>query len=174
MIRPQILRVALLGVFALSTMGFLNSSQVYAQRARKPRGAKVCGDPTAACTTTVTVDTFDLPFQIPASGVIWESADFYPVILKSVESPGDNCDTFVPEDERLAAQGLFPRMKVFSSRCSMGGGLFYTNVAQNVQFMAVYAGATKAQADRMLATVNATGKFPGANIRKMHAGFNGT
>jgi hypothetical protein len=40
--------------------------------------------------------------------------------------------------------------------------------------MAVYAGATQADANRMLATVKATGKFPGANIRRMRAMINGT
>jgi hypothetical protein len=40
--------------------------------------------------------------------------------------------------------------------------------------MAVYAGATLADANRMLAMVQATGKFPAANIRRMRAGFNGT
>jgi hypothetical protein len=40
--------------------------------------------------------------------------------------------------------------------------------------MAVYAGATLAEAKRVLAAVNATGKFPGANIRRIRTGFNGT
>lgn len=174
MIRRQILRIALLGIFALSTFGLSNSSLVYAQGGKKPQGAKVCGDPTVPCKTTGTFDANDLAFQIPANANIWESVDFYAIILKSVSSPDDNCDTFVPEVERLEAQSLFPKMKVFSSRCTMGGGLYYTNVTPNYQFMAVYAGATKAQADRKLVTVKATGKFPGANIRKMRVGFNGT
>jgi hypothetical protein len=40
--------------------------------------------------------------------------------------------------------------------------------------MAVYAGATPSEAKRILATIKATGKFPGANIRRMRTGFNGT
>jgi hypothetical protein len=40
--------------------------------------------------------------------------------------------------------------------------------------MAVYAGITQAEANRMLAKVKATGKFPGANIRRMRAVMNGT
>ena len=41
--------------------------------------------------------------------------------------------------------------------------------------MAVYAGTTLAQAKRFLNAVKATtGKFPGANIRPMRTGFNGT
>ena len=39
--------------------------------------------------------------------------------------------------------------------------------------MAVYAGKAPAEANRMLAAVKATGKFPGANIRRMRTGFNG-
>jgi hypothetical protein len=40
--------------------------------------------------------------------------------------------------------------------------------------MAVYAGRTRAQANAMLEKVKATGKYPGANLRQMRAGFNGT
>jgi hypothetical protein len=40
--------------------------------------------------------------------------------------------------------------------------------------MGVYAGMTLADANRMLASVKATGKFPGANIRRLRAAFNGT
>jgi hypothetical protein len=40
--------------------------------------------------------------------------------------------------------------------------------------MAVYAGRTRAEAAKFLAQVQATGKFPGANLRRMSIGFNGT
>jgi hypothetical protein len=40
--------------------------------------------------------------------------------------------------------------------------------------MAVYAGMSLAEANRLLASVKATGKFPGANIRRMRAMINGT
>ena len=79
----------------------------------------------------------------------------------------------IPEKERLAAQALFPAHKVFASRCSEPGDLSYTNTNQN-RFMAVYAGMTSADANRMLTAVKATGKFPGANIRRMRAVMNGT
>jgi hypothetical protein len=39
--------------------------------------------------------------------------------------------------------------------------------------MAVYAGRTRAEANAMLARVKATGKFDGANLRRMSIGFNG-
>ncbi len=40
--------------------------------------------------------------------------------------------------------------------------------------MAVYAGPTLAEANRVLAAVKATGKFSGAYVKRMRAGFNGT
>jgi endonuclease V-like protein UPF0215 family len=86
----------------------------------------------------------------------------------------DNCEAFIAESDRLAAQALFPDHKVFASRCTQPGELFYTNVNENQRMMAVYAGATLPQAKRVLAAVQATGKFPGANLRRMRTGFNGT
>ncbi|MCA1818174.1 MAG: hypothetical protein LC746_17660, partial [Acidobacteria bacterium] len=153
-----------------------------AQR-RKPRGAsarkqygKVCGDPTAACPTgDLTFEAYDLRFVLPKNAVIFESEEFYAVILKSARaSSADDCDTHVPESERLAAQKLFPRRKVFASRCEEPTSLYYTNLAPLQRVMAVYAGATLEEAGRTLAEVKATGKFPGANLRRMRAGINGT
>ena len=40
--------------------------------------------------------------------------------------------------------------------------------------MAVYAGRTPAEANAMLARVKAAGKYPGAYLRRMRAGINGT
>jgi hypothetical protein len=144
------------------------------RRKAVPRLAAVCFDPTVKCNTSITFEPFDLPFQVRADSVIVETEFFYAVILKSMKVVGDNCETFVPEAERLQAQALFPDRKVFSSRCGEPGFLYYTNVDANTRLMAVYAGATKAQAAQMLARVKATGKFPGANARRMQAGFNGT
>lgn len=174
MVKQSTIRIVLIGVLVLTAFGVSYTAQVYAQGARKSRGGKVCADPTVTCKTTAVFDPNDLPFQVPANANIWESQEFYAIILKTIKSPNDDCDTFISEKDRLMAQGMFPKTKVFSSRCNLGGSIFYTNVASMVQFMAVYAGATKAQADQMLAAVKATGKFPGANIRKMRAAFNGT
>jgi hypothetical protein len=96
------------------------------------------------------------------------------VILKSVPVPKDNCDTFISEPDRLAAQLHFPNNKVFTSRCADPGTISYTNINPRTHFMAVYAGLTQAQANRMLVTVQATGKFPGAYVRRIRAGMNGT
>ncbi|HEX8148529.1 MAG TPA: hypothetical protein VF591_15215 [Pyrinomonadaceae bacterium] len=146
------------------------------QRRKAARPASVCGDPTARCPTSVEFQPHQLPFRLAPNAVIWETEKFYAVILKSVrdESGGADCNVFVPEAEREAAQALFPRNKVFASRCTEPGDLFYTDVAEASQFMAVYAGRTRAEGLALLERVKATGKYPGANLRRMSAGFNGT
>ncbi len=52
--------------------------------------------------------------------------------------------------------------------------MYYTNISDKHRIMAVYAGTSLPEAKRTLAAVQATGKFPGANIRRMRTGFNGT
>jgi hypothetical protein len=161
-------------ILSLAALNIFNTG-ASAQKRRGPvKHLAVCGDPRVPCKTIGTFEPHDLPFRLPANAVIYDTELFYAVMLKSVKSPADNCDVFVPESERLAAQALFPDHKVFSSRCTEPGQLYYTNTSANAHFMAVYAGATLAEANRMLATVQATGKFPGANIRRLRAGFNGT
>jgi hypothetical protein len=115
-----------------------------------------------------------LQFRVPANSVIFDTELFYAIILKSVPASEDDCNVFVPETERLEAQSLFPDRKVFASRCVEPGELFYTNVGSKHRMMAVYAGTTLAESKRVLDAVNATGKFPGAYIRRMRTGFNGT
>ncbi|HWS90510.1 MAG TPA: hypothetical protein VN282_26310 [Pyrinomonadaceae bacterium] len=157
-------------------LGLLAVGVASAQRRKTPRLAPVCGDPTVRCRTSVEFQPYQLPFSIPANAAIWESEHFYAVILKSVrdESQYGNCDLFIPEAEREAAQALFPRHKVFTSRCMEPGDLFYTGVAEDARFMAVYAGRTRAEGQALLAKVKATGRFPGANLRRLRTGFNGT
>ena len=143
------------------------------RRARRP--SRICFDPAAACRTSFDFEPHQLRFELPPRAVIYETQEFYAVILKSVPSGGDeDCETFVAEADRLAAQRLFPRRKVFTSRCSEPVSVYYTNAAPGQRFMAVYAGAARAEAELTLAAVRATGKFPGASLRRMRAGFNGT
>lgn len=174
MMRLKLMYSVLAVVFATCTIGFSNTSTLSATGERTSQAGKICFDPTVPCRTSVAFEPYDLPFRVPENAGIFETEDFYAIILQSVRHAEGDCEQFVSEAERLKAQSLFPKAKVFSSRCPNPAGLFYTNVAQNTEFMAVYAGATKAQAERMLATVKATGKYPGANIRRMRAGFNGT
>jgi hypothetical protein len=146
--------------------------------AQKKRTAKkyltVCGNPNVSCPSAITFQPNDLPFRFPENAVIYDTELFYAIVLKSVPSPPDSCDNFIPEPDRLDAQVLFPKNKVFTSRCVEPGQVSYSNTSAKSQFMAVYAGGTLADANRMLATVKATGKFSGANIRRMRAMINGT
>ena len=155
----------------------LLSSALIAQshaKVKRASAAAICGNPNVTCKTSVTFQPYDLPFRVPANAVILDTELFYVVLLKSVPAKDESCDVFIPETERLAAQALFPDHKVFASRCVEPGELFYTNVSENQRMMAVYAGPTLAQAKRVLAAVKATGKFPGANMRRIRTGFNGT
>jgi hypothetical protein len=152
-----------------------SSIDTNAQKRRQPvKHLAVCGNPNFSCPSEITFEPYVLPFRWPANAVIFDTELFYAVILRSVPSPADSCDNFIPEPERLAAQILFTNNKVFTSRCVEPGEVSYTNTSPKAQFMAVYAGATVADANRMLAAVKATGKFPGANIRRMRAVMNGT
>ena len=147
-----------------------------------PRAASICGNPLIACKTTATFHPNDLPFRVPKDAVIIDTVPFYAIILRSVVGSPDRCDDFIPETDRLAAQALFPDHKVFSSRCTDPENSRYEDVttrkAMNLsdthRIMAVYAGASMAEAKQFLEKVKATGKYPGANIRRMRTGFNGT
>jgi hypothetical protein len=164
--------VVLCALTVVSLIGTVNA-QSHA-KTRRASAAAICGNPQVTCKTTVTFEPHNLPFRVPAKAVIFDTELFYAVILKSVTAHNDTCDVFVPETERLTAQAMFPDHKVFTSRCADPGELFYSSVAENQRMMAVYGGATLAEAKRVLNAVKATGKFPGANIRRMRTDFNGT
>lgn len=168
---PRALAVIAIAISAGATSFLPAQSHAKVKRAN---AAAICGNPRVACKTSITFQPYNLPFRVPANAVILDTEPFYVVILKSVSANNDSCEVFVPETERLAAQALFPDHKVFTSRCADPGDLFYTNVNDNQRMMAVYGGATLAEARRVLAAVKATGKFPGANLRRMRTGFNGT
>jgi len=155
---------------------------VAAQR-RNPAGHRtICGNPNLLCKTVATFQPNDLPFHVANHDVIVDTVPFYAIILKSLSVKDDNCEVFIAESDRLAAQVLFPDHKVFSSRCADPENLYYLDLSsRNIRsmsethrIMAVYAGTRLADANRLLAAVKATGKFPGANLRRMRTGFNGT
>ena len=173
MLRSKLLRQISIVAVVGATLGVVMSN-ANAQRRRPTRHATICGDPRVPCRTSVTFQPYNLPFRVPANAVIFDTELFYAVILKSVKVLHDDCNVFVSESDRMQAQALFPDRKVFASRCFEPGDLFYTNVNDNYRIMAVYAGKTLAEANRVLAAVKATGKFPGANVRRMRTGFNGT
>jgi hypothetical protein len=169
----RILIAALLVCLLLAGAG--NAQQGGRARQTQRKG-RVCGDPTLECKTgNLKFEPHNLPFRISEREMIWESEPFYAVILQSMRAADDDCEKFVPEAEREAAQALFPRHKVFTDRgCGEPGETYYTGTQPGARFMAVYAGRTRAEANALLARVKATGKFRGANLRRMSIGFNGT
>ena len=110
-----------------------------------------------------------LSFETPQDGVArdeFRSAHFYAVILKTTE----RCR--VTEQERGELQRLFPANKVFAPKSGCDDDedtISYTNVNPKVGFIAIYAGDSLEQAQQFLATVKQTGRFPGANLRRMQA-----
>jgi hypothetical protein len=161
-------------ITALPILSVLNA-EAFAQK-RRPvvKHLVVCGNPMILCKTSATFEPYALPFRVPKKAVIYDTELFYAVILKSVGVSEEDCNVFVSESERLQTQALFPDHKVFTSRCTDAGEMFFTGMNPRHRFMAVYAGTTLAEAQRMLSAAKATGKFPGANIRRMRTGFNGT
>lgn len=128
---------------------------------------RVHGDPGFSCEGA---KPHELCFDKPKDGVAraeYLSEPFYAIILKT----GARCS--LTEAERLQVQTLFARNKVFSTRFFCGEdieeNIAYTNVKEDVGFLAVYAGATMADAKRLFRDVKATGRFHGANIRQMQA-----
>ena len=136
----------------------------------------ICGDPMARCRNRENFQPYELPFETGKNFVIAQSKPFYAVILKSVKlnATQSNCDKAISESDRAEAQVLLPRNMVFVMRCWESGQNSYTNVADGVSFMAVYAGQTLSQANAFLKKVQATGKFSGATVRRMRAQINGT
>ena len=128
---------------------------------------KVHPEPSTSCPS---FKPHHLCFDLPKDGIArgeYFSEPFYAIILKTIEP----CS--ISEKERLKVQALFPRSKVFFVRFGciddIEEYIRYTNVNDKVGFLAVYAGATVKEANVRLSEVKATGKFPGANIRKMQA-----
>src|SRR6187549_1202536 len=81
------------------------SSGANAQRRRQPaKHPAICGNPNVTCSSVITFEPYVLPFRLPANAVIYDTDLFYAVILRSVTSPVDSCDNFIPEPERLSAQ----------------------------------------------------------------------
>jgi len=159
-------------ITAIATSWF--GSRTFAQKRGPGQHLSVCGNPKLTCKTSATFEPNDLPFRMPKNAVIYDTELFYAIVLKTVGASEQDCDVFVPESERTETQRLFPDRKVFASRCPEPGNLSYSNTSSKHRFMAVYAGSTLAEANRMFAVVKATGKFPGANIRRMRSSFNGT
>ena len=115
----------------------------------------------------------ELAFVTPKDGVArseFRSVPFHAVILRTAAP----CS--VKESERREVQALFPAHKVFFPRAGCEDApeenITYTNVDPKYAFVAVYAGSNEAEARLFLEKVVATGRFPGANLRRMQAVLN--
>jgi uncharacterized protein len=127
---------------------------------------KVCPDPDRPCEG---FKPNELSFAIAKPFAFDRGRDrsqpFYAVILKS----GPLCG--VPDSERVKAQGQFPRAKVFLHRhmCEdFGDKVTYSGVNAKAGFVAVYAGETEAEAQKVLALAKTAG-YADANIRRLEA-----
>lgn len=147
---------------------------------------RICPDPDSPCTSPdVKFKPHQISFKVirktnKETGSLAVSASFYAVMLQSMASdhsnPEPKCSSHVSENERLKAQKLFPVHKVFASRYDCGEeASFFLYIDESRHdydtehnFMAVCAGETKAQALEMLKRVQKSGRFPGANLRKLH------
>lgn len=160
------------GTIVLCLIGL--SVNAFGQK-QKPKYGKICGDPNAKCSTNeIIFEPFEIAFEVPKTNAVYSSELFYAVILQSVSNSTDNCIGTFSEDKRLDAQKLFPNNKVFALKCDEFNTTYYTGINGNFGFMAAYAGKTLTEAKAFLKTVVATGKFKGANIRRLRAEFNGT
>lgn len=124
----------------------------------------VCADPDRPCPG---FKANELSFRIATPFKFDRGRDksqpFYAVILKSAPI----CS--LADAERVRAQKVFPRAKVFLHRyfCEdFGDKVTYSNVNAKSGFVAVYAGDTAAAAEASLAVAKASG-YPDANIRRM-------
>jgi hypothetical protein len=136
--------------------------------------SRVCSDPAAPCGGD-RFDPYDISHALPRRIVPnrdYTSAPFYAVILRSLPETED-CEAY--ESERLGAQELFPRHKVFSQvECPDMGADTYREAGRKPlrNFMAVYAGQTAAQAAAFLKTVQATKRFPRARLARLTTTYN--
>lgn len=145
-----------------------------AQKRAKP--GRVCGDPTAACRVRDKFQPYELPFDTGRNAVIAESEYFYAVIVKSVrlKDTADNCDKAISDKDISTTQAKFPHNKVFALKCFEAAMNYYTNVADNTAFLAIFAGRTRAAANAFLKTMTANGTYKDIVLRRMQAGINGT
>jgi len=160
----------------LFVVTFVCISTVTVSAQKQSARGRVCGDPTAVCSKRADFQAFELPFEYGNGIAISQSQLFYAIILKSVKLNTDqtNCENAIPESDRTSAQKLFPHNMVFVMRCWESGQASYSNVADGVSFIGVYAGPTRPDANTLLVKAKATGKFDGATVRRMRVLINGT
>ena len=140
---------------------------------RPVRTGKVCGNPSLPCKNRSNFQPYELPFDTGRNYAIADSEFFYAAIVESRKiKPDEECDRVFTEQRRQEVQKMFPNNKVFALKCFEPGLNYYTNVADDVGFLGIYAGLTKVESTAFLKTIQS--KFPGAVLRRMQAGINGT
>lgn len=146
----------------------------------------VCPDPTKPChNKNKHFDDWELSFKMPnrlAANKTYRSSSFYALILKTFGEVED-CDggefLIAGEAERKKLQRTQPNRKVFASyECPNMGAVDYDFAGRYdakrekvviFNFLAIYAGTTKADADALLAELKP--KYPKAVIKQMTVGF---
>lgn len=154
------------------------------QRKSAAQANAVCFDPNKPCDhKSKKFDVWELSFKMPArlaANKTFVSAPFYAVILETFES-AEECDggEFIVQAEaaRKRAQKKFAGRKVFADyQCpnlsSVGydfDGRFIGDKLALGNFIAVYAGTTKAEAEKILQS--AKKDYPAARLKKMTANY---
>lgn len=140
--------------------------------------SKVCPNPAAPCQSKhKTFEKYELSFNLPRTikpNTAYKSAPFYAVILKTFSEPECDQGEYSTETERYRqqAQKVFADRKVFAdNQCPDMGAVGYIIDGQpNADtFVAVYAGATQAEGEQILA--KAKRQHPDAKLVKMQASF---
>jgi hypothetical protein len=134
-------------------------------------GGAVCHQPSVQCSSSYSFAAYQLPFTIKEKlqfGKSYRSEQFYAVILKSVKAAGDPDCTIVSEEERLEAQSSFPTRKAFASHSNCPEELIaYENVDPEFNFLAVYAGKSLNDAQRVLRQVTSNPRYSQAYLKRM-------
>ena len=159
------------------------NAEASATPARQAANA-VCPDPAKPCHhKSKTFDDWELSFRMPAKIVpnkTYSSAPFYALILKEYGYVED-CDggefVIAQEEERKQLQRTQPGRKVFVDHdCPNMAAVGYdfpgradSEKVLISNFLAIYAGQSKAEADALLAELKA--KYPKAVIKRMTANY---
>lgn len=146
----------------------------------------VCPDPAKPCRhKEKTFDDWELSFKMPPKlqpNKPYKSAAFYALILKTYET-GDDCDggeyIEAVETERKNLQINYPERKAFAAyQCPNMGAVDYdfegkwSAGKENIvigNFLAIYAGETKAEAENLLSKIKT--RYPEAAIKQMTATY---
>jgi len=131
----------------------------------------LCQQPTVKCPSSYSFAAYQLPFTIKEKlvfGKSYQSEEFYAIVLKSVKAAGDPDCSFVTEAERLEEQKWWPSRKVFASHLNCPEELVvYDNVDNNFNFLAVYAGKTLKEAQRLLNQIRVNPRYSQAYLKRM-------